>query len=239
MNSWILTAEHVSVSRFNTELLHDISVNLDRGEVLAIVGPNGAGKTTLMKALLGLIPSTGKIRWDDTARIGYVPQKVSISRSFPLTVREFFTLKQPGSFFLPKLSGDLLNLIERVGAQPLLEKRLSDLSGGELQRVLIAHALADKTDILCLDEPSAGIDVGGGETVYGLLRELSEEENRTIILISHDLDVVFKYATQVLCIDKRMICTGKPTAVLTADTIERMYGRDASVYSHHDHDEHV
>ena len=100
---------------------------------------------------------------------------------------------------------------------------------------MIAYALAGDVDVLCLDEPSAGIDIGGGQTVYSLLSDLRETERKTIALISHDIDVVFRHADQVLCIDKRMICNGKPAAVLTADTIERMYGAHAGLYHHHDH----
>lgn len=235
MSQQILSAEHISVTRTGTEIVQDISLQLNKGEVLAIIGPNGAGKTTLMKALLGLLPSEGIINWDKSVRIGYVPQKVSISRSFPLTVQELFALKQKGVYLSHDKTKDPYTLFARVGIIKLLDKRLSDLSGGELQRVLIAFALVGDTNVLCLDEPSAGIDVGGGKTMYGLLRELSAEEERTIILISHDIDVVFKYADQVLCIDKRMICKGKPASVLTAETLERMYGGHTSVFTHHDH----
>ncbi len=230
----ILIADHVSVRGFETDILQDISISLEPGQILAVVGPNGAGKTTLMKALLGLIPHTGSVVWTRGTRVGYVPQKVLISRSLPLTVSEFFSLKSKNSFWSSNTQ-TLSQWVERVGAQKLLKKRLADLSGGELQRVLIAYALLGDADVLCLDEPSAGIDVGGGETVYGLLSELSDEHRRTIILISHDLDVVFRYADQVLCIDKRMICTGRPASVLTAETLERMYGHHAGLYSHHDH----
>jgi zinc transport system ATP-binding protein len=132
-------------------------------------------------------------------------------------------------------------LLARVGAEQLFSKQLSQVSGGELQRVMIAYALADGANVLCLDEPAAGIDMGGGQTVYELLKELSTQERRTIIIISHELDIVFKYADEVVCIDKRMICRGRPAAVLTSETIERMYGSHTAFYSHdaghlHTHD---
>lgn len=235
MSEQILTATKINVVIGGTKIVQDVSVQLNRGEVLAIVGPNGAGKTTLMKALLGLIPYSGRVSWAGGVRIGYVPQKVLLSRSFPLTVEELFLLKSPhGFWFRKKTSAN--QWLTRVGAGHLMGKSLAELSGGELQRVLIAYALAGNTNVLCLDEPSAGIDVGGGKTIYELLQELSDEHRRTIILISHDLDVVFKYADQVLCIDRRMICSGKPTAVLNAETMKVMYGEHASIYSHHKHD---
>lgn len=238
MNETILTADHITVVRSGATAVEDVSVSLQRGEVLAIVGPNGAGKTTFVKAVLGLIPSKGKVTWAPGIHIGYVPQKVLIPTSFPLTVGEFFLLKSNKSFWFGrnKLHHPWL---DRVGGAHLVDKKMSELSGGELQRVLIAYALQSDVDVLCLDEPSAGIDIGGGQTVYSLLSELRAEQHKTVILISHDLDVVFKYADQVLCIDQRMICSGKPASVLTAETLERMYGVHTSLYSHHDHHEHA
>lgn len=233
----IFTAEKISVQRSGTQILEDISVSLCRGEVLAVIGPNGAGKTTFMKAVLGLAPYSGSVTWAPNIRIGYVPQKVSVSGTFPLTVEELFLLKtrKPFLFHSHKHKSSWL---DRVDGTHLLHKKLSQLSGGELQRVLIAYALAGDVDVLCLDEPSAGIDIGGGQTVYSLLNELRTKENKTIILISHDINVVFRYADQVLCIDKRMICNGRPASVLTAETIERMYGTHAALYPHHDHHDH-
>ena len=225
MSETIVSAENISVTRGDTEILKNVSVSLYRGETLAIIGPNGAGKTTFMKALLGLIQFSGTVSWSPKIRIGYVPQKISIAQTFPLTVAELFWLKRA----TPE------QWLDRVGAAKLKHKKLSALSGGELQRTMIAYALAGDVDVLCLDEPSAGIDIGGGQTVYSLLSDLRETERKTIALISHDIDVVFRHADQVLCIDKRMICNGKPAAVLTADTIERMYGAHAGLYHHHDH----
>lgn len=233
-----MTADNVTVLRSGTEVVQNVSVSLERGHVLAVVGPNGAGKTTFMKAVLGLLPFRGTVTWAKDVRIGYVPQKVSIPTSFPLTVEEFFLLKNKESFWFRKAVQKNVWL-ERVGALHLLNKKMAQLSGGELQRVLIAYALHGDANVLCLDEPSAGIDIGGGQTVYGLLSELRATQNKTIILISHDLDVVFKYADQVLCIDQHEICSGRPASVLTAETIERMYGSHATLYSHHDHHEHA
>lgn len=234
----ILTADNVTVSRSGKEVVQGVSVSLERGHVLAIVGPNGAGKTTFMKAILGLLPYRGSVTWAKDVHVGYVPQKVSIPSSFPLTVEEFFLLKNKESFWF-RTKTPKNTWLARVGAEHLSHKKMSELSGGELQRVLIAYALHGDANVLCLDEPSAGIDIGGGQTVYGLLSELRASENKTIILISHDLDVVFKYADQVLCIDQHQICSGRPASVLTAETIERMYGSHATLYSHHDHHEHA
>ncbi len=238
MNDIILTAEHITVARSSVDLVHDVSITVNRGEVVAIVGPNGAGKTTLMKALLDLTPTQGKVTWAPQVRIGYVPQKISISASFPLTVGELFLLKSKKSFWFSRADASDEWLC-RVGADHLSHKKISQLSGGELQRVLIAYALQGGVDVLCLDEPSAGIDIGGGQTVYGLLSELRSVHHITVLLISHDLDVVFKYADQVLCIDQRMICMGKPASVLTAETLERMYGAHATLYPHHNHHDHA
>ncbi len=231
----VLTAKEVSVSLFGTKIIENISVDLSVGQVLAIVGPNGAGKTTFMKALLGLLPHTGSVLWAPSVRIGYVPQKVFISRAFPLTVEELFLLRRGTRAFwfrTGKATEHTKKWLSRVGAENLFKKQLAVLSGGELQRVMIAYALADDANVLCLDEPAAGIDIGGGQTIYSLLKDLSLQEQRTIILISHELDIVFRYADEVVCIDKRMICRGSPHVVLTAENIERMYGSHTALYAH-------
>lgn len=250
MSEFVVRADGVSVTAPNAQLIEQISLQLSAGKVLAIVGPNGAGKTTLMKALLGLMPHTGTVTWAPGVTIGYVPQKVVVPRAFPLTVEELFLLRRgPFAFWFhsKKHVSVAKKWLARVGADDLLHKQMSHLSGGELQRVMIAYALADGANVLCLDEPAAGIDVGGGQTVYGLLKELSAEEQRTVILISHELDIVFRYADEVVCIDKKLICRGRPAAVLTAENIERMYGVHTGLYTHDtgaphihsDHHEHV
>lgn len=231
----LLAVHNVSV-RYRDRLVVDhVDFTVDRGDVVAIIGPNGSGKTTLLKAILGVVtPSEGAVHWEGSPRIGYVPQRVDLERGFPMTVEELLLLKLTDRPFWrhdkathARVSAELT----RVGAGKLIEKRVSELSGGELQRVLIAFALVDRPDVLCLDEPSSGIDVEGEETIYNLIHRLAEQDKLTVLLVSHDLDIVFKYATKVICINRKLMCAGVPSRVLTPEMIQEAYS-GASTYKH-------
>jgi zinc transport system ATP-binding protein len=224
----LLNVHDLSVVIGDHHLVDHVSFELERGDVLAIVGPNGAGKSTLMKAVLGLMPSEGRIHWHEEVKIGYVPQSLSFDRDFPITVEEFFALKLPAK----NLHKETKRLLTEVHAAQLSGKLLGGLSGGELQRVFIAYALAGNPDILFFDEPSSGIDVSGEETVYTLIHELAHVKKMTIVLISHDLDVVYEHATTVLCLNRKMICQGAPRVALSATNMDAMYGKHAGVYGH-------
>lgn len=229
----ILRVKNLSVRIGEQKLLTDISFTVGAGQIVAVVGPNGAGKTTLMRALLGLLKFSGQVAWSKEARLGYVPQKMLVGRSLTLTVEELFLLKSPRSFWWRKKQAN--EWLKKLGAANLQTKLLTALSGGELQRVLIAYALAGGANVLCLDEPAAGLDVGGGQKMHELLHQLVHQEKLTIILISHELDVVYRFADEVLCLDKRLICSGTPEQTLTATTLQQMYGAHAGIYAHHRH----
>ena len=222
----ILEVKNLSVTIGAEEILKGISFAVKRGSALAIIGPNGAGKTILFKALLGIIPHQGEIHWEANTRVGYVPQRFDMDRSVPLTVKEFFLLKSRRFWrgdqrFLGHLEHDL----GVVGlSNSILQKSVSELSGGELQRLLISWAMVDHPDVLLLDEPTAGIDIGFEETIYQLMHRLQDERGTTILLISHDLNVVYRYAEEVLCINKQMICQGRPQEVLNPEDLAKIYG---------------
>jgi len=229
----ILEVKNLSVSFDGEKVLENISFPVMRGEVLAIIGPNGAGKTVLFRALLGLIPHEGTIAWEKSVRIGYVPQKLAIDRSVPITVKEFFLLKSRRFWirekkFLEHLTHELL----LVGlSESVLGRPLGELSGGQLQRVLVSWAMLNHPDVLLFDEPTAGIDVGGEETVYNLIHRLQDERNTTVLLISHDLNVVYRYAQNVLCINRHMVCHGVPQEVLSPKDLAHVYGEGG--FFHH------
>lgn len=235
----ILSVNQLSVAFEAHQVLKDVSFEVQPGDVLAIVGPNGAGKSVLFRSLLNLIPFAGVISWAPDARVSYIPQRFSIDQDFPLTVREFFHFKS-------KNKQDILAALHSVGItnehhiqHHILNQRVGWLSGGQLQRILIAWSIIDKPDVILLDEPTAGIDVGGEETIYNLIKKLHDERKLTIIMISHDLDIVYRYATNVLCLNKEMVCYGVPAEALDAEALKKMYG-EASVYSHphkHHHSE--
>ncbi len=234
----VLTVKDLSVSFDEQQVLTDVSFDVRPGEVLAIVGPNGSGKSVLFRALLGLIPYTGTIRWSKKLKISYVPQKLSIERDLPLSVEEFLGFKKTDR-------EKIIQSLKAVGFEDehhiethLLQHRLGWLSGGQLQRIMIAWSLLDDPDVLLFDEPTSGVDVGGEETIYNLLKKLKDQRNLTIILISHDLNIVYKYANNVMCINKEMICHGIPAEVLDPKALASLYGGEASFYKH-EHSEHA
>jgi len=229
----ILDVADLSVTIENEALLNNISFTLARGQALAVIGPNGAGKTTLFRALLGLVPYRGAITWHNGGNIGYVPQRLSLEQNLPLSVREFLLLKSP-RFWFPdrKFIAHLQHELSLVGlSQALLRKSIGTLSGGQFQRVLIAWAMLNHPDVLLFDEPTAGIDIGFEETIYTVMHRLQKERGTTILLISHDLDVVWRHADQVLCLNKTMVCYGKPDDVLHEKALGKLYG-EVAVYRH-------
>jgi zinc transport system ATP-binding protein len=230
----ILEVLDCSVVLDGQELLVGISFAVRKGEALAVIGPNGAGKTLLIRALLGLVPFSGTVNWQTGLRIGYVPQKFPVDKTVPLTVREFFLLKAKGFWipdhtFLEHLSHEL----SLVGlSQEILDRPVGELSGGQLQRLLIGWAMVDHPEVMLFDEPTAGIDVGFEETVYHLLQRLQKERNTTILLVSHELNIVYRYADQVLCLNRQMVCHGKPHEVLHPQDLARLFG-EGGFYEHH------
>ncbi|RJQ36140.1 metal ABC transporter ATP-binding protein [Candidatus Parcubacteria bacterium] len=228
----ILTARNVGVVLNGRVILEDISFAVDRQEFFTIIGPNGSGKTTLFRALIGMIPHTGEIRWAPDVRIGYVPQQLDLERNLPLSLRDFLRTK----------SGSADNLeayLELVHLAPeLLDRPLGALSGGEFQRALVAFALIGDTTVLLFDEPTAGIDRPSEEQIYETLHRLQDERGLTIITISHDLSLVNRYATKVLCLNKRNICFGTPEEALQSKNLAELYGAEHFKYFHHQHYDH-
>ncbi len=225
------------------EVLSGIDADVRCGEVTALVGPNGAGKTTLLKAILGMVPYEGSIRFCRSEehgrgkpRIGYVPQRLDIDRDVPMTVLDFFSLSSQA---MPVVFGHTRRsrasaeeALERAGASQLLLKPLGRLSGGELQRVLLALALRGEPDILLLDEPVSGVDVAGEELFCDFLGQVHSESGFCLLLVSHDLSVVTRHADRVICLDRRIVCQGATTEVLTPETLSAMYGSDPHLLRH-------
>lgn len=234
----ILKVENLSVEFNGHKILDDINFEVARDSTLAVIGPNGAGKSVLFKSILNLVPHKGNIVWANDAKIGYVPQKLAVEKDLPLTVNEFLHFKENDDkkIFEVMESVGFLNISEHPhNDKRVLENRLGDLSGGELQRVLIAYALLGKPNVLLFDEPTAGVDVVGEETVYGLINKLKSNEDLTIIFISHELEVVNRYADSVLCLNKEKICFGVPSAAINKNVLEKMYGEETHIYHHHEH----
>lgn len=197
----ILKVSDLKVKFSDHTILDGISLEVKRDDTLAIVGSNGAGKTVLFKCLLGLIPYVGKVDWAPDVKIGYVPQKLSVPRDLPLTVNEFFKLKENSTEKIVETLSKVgfKNKAEHVHDDArVLNTRLGSLSGGELQRVLMAYALLNNPNVLLLDEPTAGVDIAGEKTFYSLFSDLKRNSDLTIIFISHDTEVVEKYADTII-----------------------------------------
>lgn len=238
-----LEIRDLSVRAGSTEILSGIHADIRCGEVTALVGPNGAGKTTLLLAILGLVPYSGEIRFcraeehgQGAPRIGYVPQRLDFDRNTPMTVLDFFALSSQG---YPVVFGHskrtraaTLACLERGGAGHLISRRLGALSGGELQRVLLALALRDNPDILLLDEPVSGADIAGEELFCDFLAQIHRETRFSLLLVSHDLSVVTAHADRVICLNRRIVCQGATTETLTPENLAAMYGSGAHLFSH-------
>ncbi len=236
MDEIILKVSGLSVEFENHRILDNISFEVKRDETLAIIGPNGAGKTVLLRCLLGFVEYVGKVEWAPDVRIGYVPQRLYVERGLPITVEEFLAIKE-------KDKSKIEDVLKQVGfgvvgehlvhkGRRLLKTRLGVLSGGEFQRVLIVFALLGQPNVLLFDEPTSGIDISAEETVYMLIDRLKKEKNLTIIFVSHELEVVYKHAEKVLCLNKEKVCFGPPKDVIDKESLRKLYGEDVHFYKH-------
>ncbi len=233
--SEVLSLEDVSVDAGGRKLVENVSFKLNAGELVALIGPNGAGKTTLLRAILGEIRYHGQIYVH--GKIGYVPQRLSFDRSIPMTVLEFLALsvqRRPLALGVAaRVKQSVGAMLERVGGASLVSKPLGGLSGGELQRVLLAAALSNEPSLLLLDEPAAGVDIEGEAAFIDLIQREVRGRNCAAILVSHDLSVVADITDRVLCINRVLMCEGKADDLLTAETIARVFGGHKAVYDHH------
>lgn len=228
-----LEVEHLTVRFGATEVIRDLSFGVPGGTSLAIIGPNGAGKTVLFKALIGSIPYEGTIRWAEDTKLGYVPQKLDIERDLPLSGRDFLRAKAA----ISKVSRrDVAAALALVGLEPaILSAPIGTMSGGQFQRLLVAFALIGNPNVVLLDEPAAGIDEPGEEKINTMIQRLQEERGVTVLLISHDLSIVYQHATAVLCMSRTNPCFGVPQKVLTPETLRELYGTGVGFHVH-DHD---
>ncbi len=237
MEQPILKVEGLNVELNQNQILSNVSFEVKEKETLVILGPNGAGKTILFRALLGLVPYQGTVKWREGTKISYVPQRLSVERDLPVTTREFLKLKGG-------TEPEITKALAAVGFEEnkphaghlrdhILNRKIGVLSGGEFQRVLIAWALLGHPNVLLFDEPTAGVDISSEVTVYSLLHQLKEKENLTILLISHELEVVYHFATSVLCLNKKSVCYGPPREALNSESLTKLFGADTSYYQHH------
>jgi len=225
-NELILKVRNLNVRLDHQSIIENLSLEVKKGEVLTILGPNGAGKSVLLKTLIGLLPYKGEIEWAKELKIGYVPQRLPFIKDIPLNIRDFFNLK--GS---PEKETEAI--LNSVGfKEDFSRKKIGDLSSGQFQRVLIAWGLVRNPQVLLFDEPTTGVDISAEETIYNLLAKLKLERDLTILLVTHDLSVVYKFSTDVICLNRQPICYGPPQEVLTPESLQRLYGGEVRYYQH-------
>ncbi len=232
------TLEPISLQRGQRVILHDVSVEIHSHSILTIIGPNGGGKSSLLKVLLGLEPpDKGKIWRQPNLSIGYVPQKFHLNPLLPLTVERFIGLSLPRHH-----TKRIQAIAEQIGIAYLLPQSIHSLSGGELQRALLARALLRNPQLLVLDEPGQGVDVAGLSELYHLLTQLKQIQGYGILLVSHDLHLVMSATDQVLCLNRHLCCSGKPAAVSQHPEYKRLFGdlhyEDLAIYTHHHDHQH-
>ncbi len=226
--------KNLTVKYGNLTVLERLNFTVEEKSICAVIGPNGSGKTTLLKALLGLIPSDGEISILDKkpslARqdIAYVPQRFSFDKTYPITVGEFLKLSLDDKH----RNSDTNIPLKEVGLSGKQDLILGKLSGGQIQRVLIARALVNEPKIIFFDEPVSGIDITGEKNFYDLIKHLNTEHDVTVVLVSHEIDIVFQYASQVICLNRKLICTGKPENVINENTLKSLYSQDVALYQH-------
>lgn len=244
----IIELQNVSFGYAGGELaLKDINLNVHAGDYLGVIGPNGGGKTTLLKIMLGLFPpAAGSVKlfgqpvgkFKDWPRIGYVPQKaVQFDAAFPATAEEVVAMGRAARRgILRRLDRTdkekIANALAQVGLTPEHRRLIGDLSGGEQQRVFIARALAGEPEIIFLDEPTAGVDVKAQEQFYALLKKLNQTLELTLILVSHDIDVVANEATELACINQELVYHGTPHTFIKGDYLNRLYGKETKFILH-------
>lgn len=231
-----LAVEHLTVRLGSRAIVRDLSFAVEPGTALAVIGPNGSGKTVLLKTLIGSLPHEGSIRWAPGTRIGYVPQRLDIERDLPLTGRDVLLAKV-------EVTGDsadecrrvlsLVGLEEAVAGQPI-----GALSGGQFQRLLLALALIGRPTVLLFDEPTAGVDEPGEAGIYALFRRLQKEEGLTVLLVSHELTLVYQAADNVLCLSPHHSCFGPPLEILTPERLQEVYGTPMKFHGHDHADSH-
>lgn len=228
----LIDVKNASFSESGRLILQDIQLTLHQGEIVSVVGPNGAGKTTLVKMMVGLLtPTQGSIYRKTNLTIGYMPQRIHIDPIFPLTARRFLSLGQTRA--------PIEEIVREVGIGNVLESPLRALSGGELQRVLLARALLRQPELLVLDEPAQGVDLMGQGELYDLIARIRERYGCGILLVSHDLNVVMAQTDIVVCLNQHVCCKGHPEQVSQDPAFTALFGeiaRNLAIYTHrHDH----
>ena len=231
----LIEAKGITVIRQKKHILKDVSLNISKRDFITVIGPNGAGKSMLLKCLLGFYQAdAGTIKRSKELRIGYIPQHLSFDSSMPITTRRFLGLRKHSDAL------ELKKILHETGITQLAEKSLSVLSGGELQRVLLARSLLNNPELLVLDEPAQNLDISGQLAFYKLLEKIYSDRPLSILMVSHDLHLVMASTKRVVCLFHHICCSGEPQAVTKDPEFISLFGDDmanmVAVYQHsHNH----
>ena len=230
----LIAAEGLSAELGGRRVLHGVDLAVHPGEIVTIVGPNGSGKSTLLRALIGAVPpSAGRIARAPRLRVGYVPQSLRIDATLPLTVARFLRLPRR------RAPEEIAEALHAAGLPDLHDRPMTDLSGGQFQRVLLARALLERPDLLLLDEPTQGLDQPGSAAFYRRIEEVRRETGCAIFMVSHELHVVMSASDRVICLNGHICCEGAPAQVASAPEYRALFGtgtRGALALYRHDHD---
>jgi zinc transport system ATP-binding protein len=236
--TFLISAKDISVIRQGKAVLDKVSLDINPGGFTTVVGPNGAGKTTLLKTVMGLVPCDGgTIRRRADLRIGYVPQRLDTDQAMPMTAKRFLTLRKKTK------AAELETVIAETGTAGLLARALHELSGGEMQRLLMARALLGNPDLLVLDEPAQNLDVSGQLSLYALVDKIYAQRRLAVLMVSHDLHLVMSSTRHVVCLYHHISCQGQPRTITRDPAFRSVFGDDMArlmaVYAHapgSDHD---
>ena len=236
-NPDLIRLEGINVKFGANAVLNNITLNLHDDCITTLIGPNGAGKTTMVRVVLNLIkPSSGKIWRKPGLRIGYMPQKLHIDRTMPLTVSRFLQIPTKTD------AAAMTSALQSVGAEHLLHASVHDLSGGETQRILLARALLRDPELLVLDEPVQGVDLNGQIELYQLISKIREERHCGVLMISHDLHLVMSSTDHVVCLNHHVCCSGHPEKVSNDPSFLELFGpaqaSTLALYNHHHNHRH-
>jgi len=234
MSSFLIKAQNIGLQINQRQILDNINLSIQPGEILTLIGPNGSGKTSLVRVLLGLLKADqGEVQKKSNLIIGYVPQKLHIDATLPISVKRFLQMG------IKSTAAEINRLASTLGVSELLKQPVQAVSGGEFQRVLLARALLRKPDLLVLDEPAQGVDINGQQQLYQLISNIRDEFSCGVLMVSHDLHLVMEATDQVLCLNTHICCTGHPEAVSKHPEYLKLFGASLegiAVYTHqHDH----
>ena len=225
----LITLDKVNKGFTGQHVLHNISLQLNRGEITTLIGPNGAGKSTLVRIILGLLkPDSGSVVPAANLKLGYMPQKLHIDPTLPISTCRFLQLANTSH-------SACHSALEAVGIGHLASTPIQKLSGGETQRALLARAILRKPNLLVLDEPVQGVDVNGQNALYKMIGELSKSLNCAVLMVSHDLHIVMSATDQVICLNHHICCYGRPEQVTKDPAYLDIFGETAIYAHHHDH----